>query len=937
MQEEAKQASIETVDMALVAGTLGEEIREAYSRLINWRPGQLLLIDDRYRIERYLGRGGFGLVFAAVDQEKGANVALKFIHPCQTQSERQLRRIEREFDMAQKLKHPGLVRLFHLDQWHKIYFLVMELLDGPTLCRHIKEQGPLEWERLGPLAGQLVDVLSYVHEKNVVHRDIKPSNIIITPEGLKLLDLGMTRELDDPYKTSSTGELVGSPHYLPPELIRGIKATPSSDIYQLALVLYFTMTGRHPFEQEDTQTITILGKQLGSPLPIPAEYHLPPKLRLILRLCLNKDPLKRPQSAKKLRALYRLPRLLLHFRLFQATRTHWKAISLLVALAFIWLVLWLVLPFSHIKPTPQGNLAGYNTLGMKIWQMDTPPSERIITANHQRNAQGHPVLRVLLGPKEERVSYRVDHIQPGDYPLRWIKLDTRGRSSGETDLTNTLYMDYFYFFPLAMIENQAEVDINGDGRNELFLSIRQAESMFPCLHAVWGPEDGSCFNLFCPGGIGTQSLLDSLRLHGKDPAKDVCGLFLSNPFCHYYLWGWNIEDQTIIPPVFDPQSMQQAKTDDLILLPQNSQLLHNRWNDEHWVEFISPSKQIRTRFERSGTMTIHFPAGEVRRYREPMEANAAATATLNQAYFHLTHEEEREAEKLLHELNDSRLLNPWLLSLIEYYRAEAVSRQGFIDQAFRHLDRALEHDPYNGDAHNRRCELLLISQGAEKALSGLSLQSGYYYQFWGLSYGQELFRICCALWEGKFRQADDLIQKSAGLNNRSKDTRRFSLNGMLALFLGDSASVSEAIEQLAQPQSTRATLLDVYEQQLILARLLTLNDQWHQAQRYLLPIYQKNILHKPFAAVPLGWCDIESGRAAEGLEKIRSDFETIQRMARGQFWPRFWLFYDAYAYGRAMEKAGDAREAARGYRACIQANPHTGLAKDAVLRLKSLK
>lgn len=250
----------------------------SYVQLQDWQPGRETLVSGRFLLTRFLGRGGFGLVFAARDLQEKREVALKFLNPEQVSDQRRSGRIKREFELAGKLSHPGLVKLFDLLHWQGLHYLVMELVSGLTLREFVELQGARNWPETEQLLGQLIEVLALLHQQGVVHRDIKPSNLMLDRQGrLVLLDLGLTRELDDPRKTASSGELVGSPHYLPPEVILGRPSTPASDLYQLALVAYFLLNARHPFDDEDNNTSQVIGRQLSAQLSLPEKTALPAK------------------------------------------------------------------------------------------------------------------------------------------------------------------------------------------------------------------------------------------------------------------------------------------------------------------------------------------------------------------------------------------------------------------------------------------------------------------------------------------------------------------------------------------------------------------------------------------------------------------------------------------------------------------------------------
>ena len=937
MRKTDTQPTITAADMALAGEALSLEQKEAFSLLLHWHPEHETLINGRYRMEKYLGRGGFGLVFAAWDKDQRCRVALKFLNPFQVSSLRKRQRIQREFTIARKMDHPGLVQLFALDSWRGIHFLVMEYLQGPTLGQLIQEKGPLNWTELKPISEQLIEIVSFLHRHNVIHRDIKPSNIIVGPDKrVKLLDLGMSRELDDPQKTASTGELVGSPHYLPPELIRGLKVTTASDVYQIALVLYYCVTGQHPFDQRDSETINILGKQLNEQLTLPRKPALPGPFRLLMALSLKKNPSKRPPNAAAMAELLRPSPCKRCKRMLFGLGIWGRAAAFMLVLALVWLFLRFGLPPSDVQKTEGGDLVGLNALGLEIWRHSPPAGQEFSLVDSRLDAKRNRSIRILQEKPNRRFTYTVEGIKPRDFPPLWIRLNNRGKIVSRIKLSRLPAMDHFDFFPLTTIKELSAMDIDGDGQPEQIISIRNALSMFPSLATVWGAGDEPQYTLYTPGASDDKAFIQSLQDHQRDGRSDICCFTLSNPYCHYYIWAWGLDAHSVIPPSFSGRYPQRTLTRNMVFLPQTSSLKTHLWTAENRLELTSTRNQLRIVYLRSGMMTIHLPDGEIRSHQEPFQANQAALALLNDAFAAFYADQESRAAQILTEIDTDSLSNPWFRSLIEYSRAEAASRLGQNDLAMAHLNRSLEHDPWNADAQNRQCELLLITRGPKAALEKLNQLSSNYGQFWGLAYGQDLFRFCCALWDGRMAEALDIksIMVDKGLEDSLQ--KDLPLSGMLELFLREGGNRRLAIDNFSIPQSNKMALFDISEQQLILARLLMLEGERSRAEAIFRYHYDNTRIYKPLAAVSLAWCLIENGRFKEGVTLAREGFARLQVMSIGQFWPRFWLFYEAYAYGRAMEKAGLSQEARLGYETCIEANPHTGLAVDAAARLSQL-
>ena len=217
---------------------------------------EVRLIANRYAVQREIGRGGMGVVWLAEDQMIGRKVAVKELHlpdgvPAEERSVVE-QRVLREARTAGRLNDPGIVTVYDVVQENGGTFIVMELLEAPTLSDVVREHGALPADQVLMLGMQLLSALEAAHAAGVVHRDVKPANIMLLRNGhVKLTDFGIAQAMDDP-RLTTTGILIGSPTYMAPERIRGEEATASSDLWALGSVLFYAVEGYAPFERQTT-------------------------------------------------------------------------------------------------------------------------------------------------------------------------------------------------------------------------------------------------------------------------------------------------------------------------------------------------------------------------------------------------------------------------------------------------------------------------------------------------------------------------------------------------------------------------------------------------------------------------------------------------------------------------------------------------------------
>jgi serine/threonine-protein kinase len=212
------------------------------------------VIDERYRIQAELGRGGMGVVFAARNLRTARDVALKWMLPrglARSAAERSevTQRFEREARAVGRIDHPNVVRVFDVGGDPDSPYLVMELLSGESLRARLS-RGPLGWDEALALLLPALSGVAAAHHAGVVHRDLKPDNIFVCKDGVKVLDFGVSRMRGDEDHTTltRTGAMLGTPAYMPLEQLRGSRDVDErTDVYALGVILYEALSGRLPY------------------------------------------------------------------------------------------------------------------------------------------------------------------------------------------------------------------------------------------------------------------------------------------------------------------------------------------------------------------------------------------------------------------------------------------------------------------------------------------------------------------------------------------------------------------------------------------------------------------------------------------------------------------------------------------------------------------
>jgi Tol biopolymer transport system component len=260
-----------------------------------------------YQIGELIGAGGMGEVYKALDTRLGRTVAIKVLLSELVDSPDSRQRFEREARAVSQLSHPNVCALFDIGDEDGRPFLVMELLEGETLAQRLS-RGPLSLDQVFGHGGEICAALSHAHQHGIVHRDLKPGNIMLTRQGVKLLDFGLAQPVQPKLLNAETaattaplkagdGTFAATLQYVSPEQVDGKPADERSDIFALGAVLYEMVSGKPAFSGK-TGPATMAAVLMRSPPPASqGRANVPPALDRLIAACLVKEPEERVQSA----------------------------------------------------------------------------------------------------------------------------------------------------------------------------------------------------------------------------------------------------------------------------------------------------------------------------------------------------------------------------------------------------------------------------------------------------------------------------------------------------------------------------------------------------------------------------------------------------------------------------------------------------------------
>ena len=270
----------------------------AQATMSQLEPGDLL---DHYRIEATVARTGMSVLYRAVDEKNGRQVAVKVPNSEMETDPVLVERFKREEEIGQLLDHPGIVKTFNHEGRSRLY-MVMEWVEGRLLRTILNEERPLPVERAIHIALGVCDALDYMHKHGIVHRDLKPENVMVAPDdSVKLIDFGIAMKEDARRLTfTNLSATLGTPDYISPEQVKGQRGDQRSDVYALGIMLYEMLTGRVPFN-EPNPLAAMNERLLHDPRP-PRELNpdIAPELEEVLFRALEREPRHRYATASEM-------------------------------------------------------------------------------------------------------------------------------------------------------------------------------------------------------------------------------------------------------------------------------------------------------------------------------------------------------------------------------------------------------------------------------------------------------------------------------------------------------------------------------------------------------------------------------------------------------------------------------------------------------------
>ncbi len=907
------------------------------------------VIHDRYEILDEIGSGGFGQVFSAFDRLLKKEVALKFLSPEVINSEKKFVRVKREINISQKITDKRIVKIFSLEQWEDKYYLVMELAKGRTLKDILAQNGRMKWGQIRGIYMEILKAVQTLHKNNIVHRDLKPSNIMINADGsVKLLDFGLSKEITDLEKTSSIGEIVGSPYYMSPEQVSMSDVDERSDIYQLGLILYRSLTGELPFP-DNTNTFELLYQRVSedpkkfSTLGIKVDKFL----EFGILKALERKRENRFSSIEEMIAFFEDERYPFLGRFFARIKRHPHiTVAIILFLTILGIFLFYLKKNSlEIKSFNfKGSiLSASNSFGVNLFANDYKPYTILKPVIHRLGKDFFPlrgrfvrdnylisdnnVIALFLIKKNLYPSIVRESINSDKYASKVCLIDKKGK----TLYTETMHMTKTFnskseFSGWMNFQHIRKGDIDLDGNDELMFQTCHNMSMFPSQFVLLGKEK---FNfIYNPGHF------DMVRpLYRKDRYS-----FLvegrNNPLCHMkFISEVNLKKngKIVFFPTITEKNFKLKINYFYTVIPTSISIKRNSWKENGEIVIYDNRDNAEITILKNYIMKVK-KGYKSRVFHDDAKNLSDVYNAIDKMYRKKIIEMDfKESHKIISDINFLSVENPYLLSVLNYYKGDLEICMGKYKSGEKSLKRSLKYYRYNSDTIQRRYEVEFLR--GDRSIKDLNADNliGKDLNFYGLSRaGIRMFVTYCNLQNGSFRKAEKVVKpiKSGA----------WILESIIHIFKGNYLKAYEMLKSKIAKSSIPFTL---EESRLTFARAALLSYLYHNqgdsldkdslelCKFYFKDIADNSYLNGYFADISASFFLTGEEDREDLINYTKNKFNKLIEISKGNMTAKLWLFYDAFIYAKVMEKLGVKEETIRGYDLCIKANPHTDLAKRA--------
>lgn len=900
------------------------------------------LINERYKLVKKIGEGGFGAVFEAEDLLLNTRVALKFLSPSIVSGDKKFIRVKREINLSRKITDDRIIKIYSLEKHEDIYFIVMELIKGKSFQEYCRGKNKTGWEDLKSIYLKILEGVRTLHQNGIIHRDLKPSNIMITEDGeVKILDFGLSKEVTDIEKTSSIGEIVGSPSYMSPEQIGMNEIDFRSDIYQLGLILYKALSGELPFSDTSSTMEMIYKRIVEKPKKFSGVgLKISRFLEFGVLKSLEKDRENRFQSVDEMIKYFRDGNYPLFGKTFHIIKKYpFKAASILILMVSVLLSGYYIV--NNIKSLSSLKYKGSileasNPFGVKLWEKDFAPFtigaafkfDDKIRANYNlnnrnSNLDSQKIVTLLNSPD---IGLDGSIISP-DFDNNVSILNNDGEEIDRVGFFRFFNLRSYGFFKRFYTSKLIRDDIDNDGIREIILKIRHFNDMYPTSFVLI--KDSDVYTFANPGSFTEIKCIEADNIHSKFIIYGINNILAHIHFVaeiDFQYQDNSLKTRTGFPGL---RPNNNFYPEFICFLPKFLKTKKTNWDKNGYLHVTNYFTGEDIRIGKDYSLTIKSENGIVK-YRNSKKNLYRIYRFIDEYYREkLINKNLKKAYELILKCFEIPFENPYLRSALLYFKGDLEVDMGKLNEGERTLKSSLDYYYQNLDSVQRLCELEFLRDKPGSALEKVFNDFGHISNFWGVSFGKEIFKGFCEIHSGNFLKAEEIF--SLKIRESSLQKENIS-HGILKIFRGE---YNNAVEFLKIPDKDR--IYTIAESRLYLAKAMLLAEKDLKLSRFYfndISLHSLSLSH--LAKISNFYFLVLDKKNNNIRQNIIESFDNLIKISKGDFDTKLWLFYDAFIYGKTMELLDDKMEALRGYKLCIKANSYTDLAKRASARIKTL-
>jgi len=907
------------------------ELIYMYGKICNMEKNTFI---GRYKVLEYLGKGGYGVVYKCYDSILNTEVALKFLDPIITRNSNKFHRIKREINISRKITDDRIVKIYSMEKYYDVIFLVMEFIDGVPLSDIIDKKA-YEWDEFKPILIEILKGLKLLHINNIIHRDLKPGNIMILKNGdIKIVDFGLAKEITDTERTSATEEFAGTAEFISPEQVNGEPLDTKSDIYQVGLIIFKALSGQHPFDSSSTMEllvkyITVKPKKIAQ-----FKKNLPPYAQYISEKMLERKKKNRIGDIDKIVEILENESIKFSTKLTSISSKKKSHIIFIVLILLISLILAYISTYGSKKITQfesnNGTLTAMNKFKRVIWKKDFSPDLVIkafimpIRYKEQIPHKEQYVIFCLLKNNQNKLLPVTASINSAKADNKIVKLSMKGTIKSKKSFSDFFKLQSYGFAKLyKVIKIKDDMDYNMDKHKDILLYVGNSLDMYP--HALIYFKDNIPIVYTNPGAFdykvsnySKNSL--SFTIFGNSSLISNLNVFSEISF---------IENN-----VFGIPNLSEFTTGNYrgysFFLPKHLEVVDNNWSKKGIVNFIS------TKSGEKFTISKDYKITETKNGIKTTYSDSLKKIKKFNIIFNTFYKEQKlyknylKAGRLIDKLIDMKFENPYLNSALYYYKGDNEICNIKYKQAQLSLFKGLNFYPDNSRIAGRLSQISFLMGNP---LGSIDLQEKMFSSiedFGGLPNGTKIFRIFMYLSAGLQAKAEEDIAKAI----RNSKHLKYSLFPLISLYNGKLLEAEKLINEGLKDK--RSEITDI-QYRLMCSKIYILNNSnLKRAEFFLEDIVKYSHQYNHLAELSLSYLIAKSGRHKEAETLSIRSLKKLQAYAKGNFSTRIWMFYEYYIYAKTMEIVGNKLNAIKGYKECSKIAPNSYLAKLSKKRLAVL-